>query len=427
MQKVKPSRKLPVITPLEAQAVETAQQEQAAANDDALAPEEPEPIQVKERSRKRRRDNDDLEGAYMQKLAKEEAKEEAQRREAKRQKALEVEKPPKKAKKEKKVVVAEDAVAGAEAETSEAEEKEMASADEQDAENEDIDEAQDGADLELITSNDEPYIIPQHESLSKSTTATGTNPGNPDLEKASRTVFLGNVSTTAITSKPAKTALLAHLTSIFTSLPTPAKDAPPYNIESLRFRSTPFSTPLPKKAAFARKDLMPATTAATNAYCVYSHPAAARAAAATLNGTVVLDRHLRVDSIAHPAATDHRRCVFVGNLGFVDDASAVRAANAAEDAARRGEDAKKPRVQKSKPVADTEEGLWRVFGKAGTVESVRVVRDPKTRVGKGFAYVQFHDANAVEAALLYNEKKFPPLLPRVLRVVRAKRPVSTLR
>lgn len=30
------------------------------------------------------------------------------------------------------------------------------------------------------------------------------------------------------------------------------------------------------------------------------------------------------------------------------------------------------------------------------------------------------DANAVEAALLFNEKKYPPMLPRVLRVVRAK-------
>ncbi len=30
------------------------------------------------------------------------------------------------------------------------------------------------------------------------------------------------------------------------------------------------------------------------------------------------------------------------------------------------------------------------------------------------------DPNAVEAALLFNEKKYPPMLPRVLRVVRAK-------
>ena len=126
---------------------------------------------------------------------------------------------------------------------------------------------------------------------------------------------------------------------------------------------------------------MNATTKSTNAYVVYSTAIAAREAVKQLNGTVVLDRHLRVDGVAHPAATDHRRCVFVGNLGFVDDESAIRAAEDQE----RGE--KKARKQKAP--ADVEEGLWQQFGKAGTVESVRVVRDKTTRVGKGFAYVQF--------------------------------------
>jgi nucleolar protein 12 len=83
-----------------------------------------------------------------------------------------------------------------------------------------------------------------------------------------------------------------------------------------------------------------------------------------------------VDGVAHPAKTDHRRCVFVGNLGFVDDESLLD---------QGGENERK----RSKIPSDIEEGLWRQFGKAGTVESVRVVRDEKTRVGKGFAYVQF--------------------------------------
>lgn len=34
----------------------------------------------------------------------------------------------------------------------------------------------------------------------------------------------------------------------------------------------------------------------------------------------------------------------------------------------------------------------------------------------------FQDQNGVEAALLFNDKSFPPLLPRKLRVVRAKKP-----
>ncbi|KAF2099319.1 RNA-binding domain-containing protein, partial [Rhizodiscina lignyota] len=217
---------------------------------------------------------------------------------------------------------------------------------------------------------------PQHETLTGEAS---------DLEKAARTVFLGNVSSTAITSKSARKKLLAHLSSHLSSLET---HTPPHKLESLRFRSTAFASAIPKRAAFAKQELMDATTKSTNAYAVYSTKEGAREAAKHLNGTVILDRYLRVDEVAHPAKVDHRRCVFVGNLGFEP--------------------------------SDVEEGLWREFGKAGIVESVRVVRDAKTRVGKGFAYVQFTDENAVEAALLFNDKKFPPMLPRKLRVVRAK-------
>ena len=227
--------------------------------------------------------------------------------------------------------------------------------------------------------------IPQHESLAK------TEQEN-DIEKAARTVFLANVSTLAIKSKTSKKLLLDHLASFFPSLPI--KDYV-HKIESLRFRSTPFSSSaVPKRAAYAKKELMDATAKSTNAYVVYSTQVAAREAVKKLNGTVVLDRHLRVDGVAHPAKTDHRRCVFVGNLGFVDDETAM---NAAKDE----EDQKKPR--KAKETADIEEGLWRQFGKAGTVESVRVIRDKATRVGKGIAYVQFE-----VTPLLY--KHSPPTL-----------------
>jgi nucleolar protein 12 len=166
------------------------------------------------------------------------------------------------------------------------------------------------------------------------------------------------------------------MASFLPSLPAPPEGKPPHKVESLRFRSTAYATALPKKAAFAKKDLMAATTKSTNAYVVYSTAYAAREAAKRLNGTVVLDRHLRVDEVAHPAKTDHRRCVFVGNLGFVDDESLLD---------QGGENERK----RSKIPSDIEEGLWRQFSKAGVVESVRVVRDEKTRVGKGFAYVQF--------------------------------------
>ncbi|TKA83520.1 hypothetical protein B0A55_00531 [Friedmanniomyces simplex] len=241
---------------------------------------------------------------------------------------------------------------------------------------------------------------PQHETQQTA---------DENVLKANRTVFLGNVATSAITSKAARKTLLTHLASFFDDLPK-AQDAK-HKVESIRFRSTPYAPAIPKKAAFARKEVMDATTKSTNAYAIYSSPQLAREAAKRLNGTVVLDRHLRVDEIAHPAAIDHRRCVFVGNLGFVDDESNIQQANEDE-----GREVRK----RGKEPSDVEEGLWRTFSRCGTVESVRVIRDSTTRVGKGIAYVQFEDPNAVEAALLYNEKKFPPMLPRKLRVTRAK-------
>ncbi|KAK0669367.1 putative nucleolar protein 12 [Cercophora samala] len=253
--------------------------------------------------------------------------------------------------------------------------------------------------------------VPKHESLTANDAAS-------ELEKANRTVFLSNVSMEAATSRTAKKTLLKHLASILD-----AKADPPQKVESIRFRSTAFATAaIPKRAAFIKKDVMEATTRCTNAYAVYSTPQAVRLAVQKLNGTVVLDRHLRVDSVAHPAPVDHKRCVFVGNLGFVDDETVL---NVKVDEEGNQTTTKKKRT---KQPMDVEEGLWRVFGKeAGKVESVRVVRDNVTRVGKGIAYVQFYDGNDVEKAILLEGKKFPPMLPRELRVSRCKAPHKTAR
>ena len=197
---------------------------------------------------------------------------------------------------------------------------------------------------------------PQHESIKTSNEDLG-------LEKSSRTVFLANVSTMAIKSKKAKKILMNHLVSFTSSLPGEHK------IESIRFRSTAFATSgIPKKAAFVKREVMDATTKSTNAYVVYTTKLAAREAPTRLNGSIVLDRHLRVDCVAHPAEIDHRRCVFVGNLGFVDVDTNIKAAE--------GEGNNDP-PRRAKEPADVEEGLWRQFEKAGTVESVRVVRDKK--------------------------------------------------
>ncbi len=244
---------------------------------------------------------------------------------------------------------------------------------------------------------------PQHEAL-------GGIVDDSPIDKSERTVFLGNVSIEAIKSKSARKLLLNHLSTCLLQLPS---TGPPHKVESLRFRSTAFVSGVgPKRAAYAKKELMEETTHSTHAYVVYTTQMAARKAATSLNGTVVLGRHLRTDHVSHPAKIDHRRCVFIGNLGFVDEEMVETETTSGI----------KERKRRGKHPADAEEGLWRSFSNAGKIESVRVIRDKSTRIGKGIAYVQYHDENSVEAALLYNDKMFPPLLPRKLRVTRARKP-----
>ncbi|OQE32658.1 hypothetical protein PENFLA_c001G07805 [Penicillium flavigenum] len=345
--------------------------EDAEESDSEAAEEEEQPTDTQNRKRKRGSAGEDVEETYMRRIAKEEEKDEEKRKseQAKRQKKTEQE--------------------GSEDNEDEDSEKESAS--------EDSDE-------------EETAPVPVHESL------TGSAKSD-EVEKSNRTVFLGNVSTEAIKSKTAKKTLLRHLTSFCSTLP---ESTGPHKIESIRFRSVAFASGggIPKRASFAKREILDETTPSTNAYAVYTSLQAARKAPAALNGTIVLDRHLRVDSLAHPAEIDHKRCVFVGNLSFIDSETPE-------------EDEKTGKKKKVRAPADIEEGLWRIFnahtgGKdkkavKKNVEFVRVIRDSTTRVGKGFAYVQFYDGNGVEESLPLNGKNFPPMLPRKLRVTRARK------
>ncbi|KAK9467318.1 hypothetical protein V1512DRAFT_275290 [Lipomyces arxii] len=198
-----------------------------------------------------------------------------------------------------------------------------------------------------------------HESLTKD---------EEEIVKAKRTVFVGNLPSSVISSKTDYIQLKKHF----------AAYGP---IESIRFRSIAFSEMLPRKVAFIQQKLHDKRHT-VNSYIVFESEDDARKSLKS-NGEILFDHHLRVDSIAHPTKQDIKRSVFIGNLDFEAE----------------------------------EEVLWQHFSKIGQVEYVRIIRDSKTNVGKGFGYVQFKDSMYVSKALLENDKKVGT---RKLRVTRAR-------
>lgn len=199
-----------------------------------------------------------------------------------------------------------------------------------------------------------------------------------ELNKADRTVFVGNVSNTVITSK----TTYKQFKKLFSALG---------KVQSVRFRSIAFDEAVPRKVAFVKKSLH-STRDTVNAYVVFKDKEPSNQAAKKLNATVFDHHHLRVDHVAHPAPKDNKRTIFVGNLDF----------------------------------EEAEETLWRYFNSKvdDDVESVRVVRDSKTNLGKGFALVQFKDSLSVNKAMLLHDKPMPSedkkKKARKLRISRAK-------
>ena len=165
-----------------------------------------------------------------------------------------------------------------------------------------------------------------------------------------RTVFVGNIPI----SLPKK-----RLKQFFKKYGT---------VESVRFRSmTVGEGDLP--ARVARKTHKQLGGNSLNAYVVFSSEEEAEKSLA-LNGTGVEGRHLRVDLACRTKEHEHRRSVFVGNLPFSADEEAVRTA----------------------------------FKDCGDVEAVRIIRDTKTGVGKGFGFVLFAERSSVVFALKQNRK-----------------------
>ncbi|CAN3361392.1 nucleolar protein 12 [Diutina catenulata] len=195
------------------------------------------------------------------------------------------------------------------------------------------------------------------EKSAKAKKATQVNLKEDELEKAERTVFVGNVPSATVKSKSTEKAFKKFFSAIG-------------KVDSIRFRSIAFDQPISRKSAFAAKAIHK-DRESINAYVVFAERADSKKAV-DLNATVFEDHHLRVDHVAHPAPKVNKRTVFVGNLDYDEQ----------------------------------EEVLWRYFNKLtdNDVEVVRIIRDAATNLGKGFAYIQFKDSLSVDKALPFNEK-----------------------
>ncbi|KAG0166992.1 Nucleolar protein 12 [Apophysomyces sp. BC1034] len=191
-------------------------------------------------------------------------------------------------------------------------------------------------------------------------------------EKTERTVFLGNVPVECSEKSGEK-----ELKNKFREFG---------EIESLRFRSVAFSQLMSRKGAFIGKKLHD-DRSVMNAYIVYKEKDAVEKAL-TMNGQLFMKKHLRVDSAATAKQHDRKRSVFLGSLPFDLE----------------------------------EEALWDHFKDCGEIQSVRIVRDNKTNIGKGFGYVQFKERVAVDLALALEDKRLGG--KHKIRVQRCKLSVS---
>ncbi|KAK3821937.1 MAG: hypothetical protein J3R72DRAFT_375150 [Linnemannia gamsii] len=206
------------------------------------------------------------------------------------------------------------------------------------------------------------------EDASPDTNKDGTKKSD-DPERQAKTAFVGNLAVTSMTKGDFKKLKAAF-----------AAFGP---VESIRFRSIAFSELLPRKVAFITGKLHPERDV-VNAYIVFKSKDSVAKAVAAMNGQLFLNKHIRVDTVDGAKKHQPKKSVFVGNLAF--DAQ--------------------------------EEDLWNFFKDSGDIENVRIIRDRKTNLGKGFAYVQFQDRASVDVALRLHETKMGT---RKMRVVRCKR------
>lgn len=179
-------------------------------------------------------------------------------------------------------------------------------------------------------------------------------PKEDDPLVLSRTVFVANVPISCIENK----ANCKEFKRLFSGIG---------KVSRIRFRSIAFAVPTTKrKAAVLSGGMLHPNRDTCHAYIVFVDAAHVKEAL-SLNGTMFLSKHLRVDICdGERNRLNKKRTIFVGNLAFdIED-----------------------------------EELWTHFGRCGGIENVKIIRDKDTNFGKGFAYVEFKTAESYQAALM---------------------------
>jgi nucleolar protein 12 len=226
---------------------------------------------------------------------------------------------------------------------------------------------------DFVSDDNDDEMLESDDDLEKKTNSSGRSnlfKKKSDHETEERTVFVGNLSCDCKKEE---------LLRIFKSYG---------KIESVRFRNVvPEDLTKPKKFAFITKQQHP-NKKTINAFVRFGSIDAATQAASEVNGMEYKSLHLRVDIANKSKVHDNRRSLFLGGLAFdIND-----------------------------------EEVYEHFQSCGPIEYVRIIRDNKTGIGKGFGYVQFKTSDTVSLGLkmdgtLMNDRKI-----RVNRCVKKLKP-----
>jgi len=149
-------------------------------------------------------------------------------------------------------------------------------------------------------------------------------------------------------------------------------------IDSVRFRGIPVADPKTSKKVAAIKEEFHPDRSTLYAFIRFKNAEDAKKAEVE-NGALFEDHHLRVHCCESEDKPDESKAIFVGNLAFSAE----------------------------------EEELWKLFKPCGPISHVRIVRDGRTGMGKGFGYINFKDTDSVQLAL---EMESVKLKDRELRI-----------